>query len=154
MKSRRLTSRSVEGEMELMNAKPPELPSHITLRKEDWPYWTSIVRARDCTSWTEAELDHAANLARTKADIERIQHELADEGDTVINQRGTPIVNPKHSLLETLTRRSVALSRHLMVHAQATIGDASTHKKRNAKQRDLKSLSDAADDELLASPTH
>lgn len=68
------------------------------------------------------DLAHAANLARAQADIERLSKEVLDEGDIIENARGTPIVNPKHSLLETLSRRAVALARMIHVHANATVG--------------------------------
>jgi len=79
-----------------------------------------LARARD--TWTTADLATAAILARTRADIERIQAEVDVEGFTIPSGKGVPIVNPKHKLLETMTRRSVSLSRVLHVHAEAVIG--------------------------------
>jgi len=154
---RRPRSDSAEMQSAMLNARPPALPEHIKLRTQDVPYWDSIISARDLSSWTLPELDHAANLARCKADIERIQGEIHKEGDTIINQRGTPIVNPKHSLMETLTRRSIALTRLLMVHAQATVGETHEVRKRNQAQRDVQqkhATVDAEDEELFARPKH
>ena len=102
--------------------KPLSPPRHVKLRPGDRPFWTNIVRARARDTWTDVDLAKAANLARCQADIERVSQELAEEGDVINNQRGTPIVNPKHNLLETLTRRELALSRALHVHAEATVG--------------------------------
>lgn len=79
-----------------------------------------LARARD--TWTDADLTTAAGLARSQADIERLQTEVDAEGFTIPSGNGTPIVNPKHKLLETLTRRAVSLSRVLHVHAEATVG--------------------------------
>ncbi|MGC6693181.1 hypothetical protein ACPYIY_32385, partial [Burkholderia pseudomallei] len=59
---------------------------------------------------------------RTQADISRLILELENEGDILENARGTPVVNPKHNLLETLTRLAVPLSRALHVHADPTVG--------------------------------
>ncbi len=73
------------------------------------------MQARAATTWNNADLALAANLARTQADISRLSLELENEGDILENARGTPVVNPKHNLLETLTRRAVALSRALHV---------------------------------------
>ena len=83
-----------------------------------------LSRARVKDSWNTVDLQHAANLARCQADIERIQQEILIEGDTLTNDRGTVVLNPKHSLLETLSRRSIALSKHIQVHAVATVGDS------------------------------
>jgi phage terminase small subunit len=61
-------------------------------------------------------------MARAQADIERLQAELDTEGFTITNNKGNVLVNPKHKLLETLTRRVVSMSRVLHVHAEATVG--------------------------------
>ena len=100
------------------------LPEHVQLRDIDMPFWYALVRARVKDSWNTVDLQHAANLARCQADIERIQQEILIEGDTLTNDRGTVVLNPKHSLLETLSRRSIALSKHIQVHAVATVGDS------------------------------
>lgn len=101
---------------------PVKPPAHIHLRDEDWPFWNAIISARAASTWNDADLAHAANLARCQADIDRIVAEISVEGDIVVNAKGTPVVNPKHSLMETLSRRAVALSRVVHVHAEATKG--------------------------------
>lgn len=117
------------------------------------PTWNNIVRAREYKSWTAIDLEHAANLASCLCDLERLRHEVRREGDIIENLRGTPIVNPKHTLLETLSRRSVALSRMLHVHAEATVGKSEDHAKRSTKQRSIHDVMDESrDDELLARP--
>ena len=127
-------------------------PSHVNLREGDRPFWDSIVRARARNKWTDSDYEIAANLARCKADIERLQLEIDREGDIVENQRGTPIVNPRHALLETLSRRAVALSRMLHVHAEATVGHAKDQPKGNAKQREAESVVQSLDNDLIPRP--
>ena len=121
----------------MLRTKAPSPPPHITLREGDLPFWDSVVRARDYASWTDIDLEHAANLAACLHDIEALKHEIAAEGNIVINAKGTQIVNPKHTLLETLTRRSVTLSRMLHVHAEATVGESRHQKKRSQKQQEI-----------------
>jgi len=135
MKKNRIDSASEQGEM--MRTKAPDPPAHITLRPGDLPFWKSVVRARDYASWTDIDLAHAANLSRCLADIEQLQREITTEGDTLTNAKGTQVVNPKHALLETLSRRSVALSRMLHVHAEATVGESRHQKKRSQKQMEI-----------------
>ncbi len=56
-----------------------------------------------------------------------------------MNAKGTLSVNPKHTLLESLTRRESALSRAIHVHAEATVGkseDASKKLSTEKKARD------------------
>ena len=146
-------SDSVTADIENLKnaAEDTPVPSYINLRDGDLPFWRSIVRAR--ANWTENDLAQAANLARCFADIERIQKEIDAEGDTLKNDRGTVVLNPKHSLLETLSRRSVALSRIVQVHAQATQGDSDKQKKKNgAKTASLHVIGKIDEDDLLARP--
>ena len=113
-------------------------PAHVSLRDGDRPFWDSIVRARATSTWNASDLEQAANLARCKADIERLQKELTEQGDIIENDRGTQVINPRHSLLEVLSRRSVALSRMLHVHAEATVGRSEHQAKRAAPEQDAK----------------
>ncbi|MCZ8395892.1 TerS protein [Achromobacter ruhlandii] len=96
---------------------PLEPPKHIQLRDIDRPFWNAIMTARARDTWTDIDLAHAANLSRAQADIERLHQALAAELDITDDD-----INPKHKLIETLTRRAVALARMLHVHAQATVG--------------------------------
>ena len=133
---------------------PVQPPAHVALRETDWPFWHSIVSARAKDSWNNADLEMAGNLARTKADIDRLGKEIDEEGDTIENQRGTPVMNPKHTLLETLSRRAVALSRMLHVHAEATQGRArDTGKRGKAEQETEGALEQVQDDDLITRPT-
>jgi len=128
-------------------------PAHINLRDDDYPFWNSIVRARARDTWNNSDLENAANLARCKADIERLQIEVTKEGDVLVNAKGTQIVNPKHSLLETLSRRAMAISRMLHVHAEATVGkseDAVKALKGEKKASEV--INGIGDDDLIAMP--
>jgi hypothetical protein len=151
-KKNRVDSVGAEGEM--VREKMPQPPEHIYLPPEAMPTWNSIVRARDYRSWTAIDLEHAANLASCLCDLERLRHEVRAEGDIIKNDRGTPIVNPKHSLLETLSRRSVALSRMLHVHAEATVGKSEDHAKRSSKHRDIHDRMDETKDDGLLARAH
>jgi hypothetical protein len=151
--TRKARSDSIDKATKSGMMKAPDVPDHITVPPDAMPTWHSIVRARDYASWTAIDLEHAANLACCLADLERLRGEVRAEGDTIENQRGTPIVNPKHNLIEVLSRRSVALSRLLHVHAEATSGESRHQAKRSEKQREMQSVKDEADD-LIARPVH
>ena len=97
---------------------PIDPPAHVALRAGDRPFWNAIVTARARDTWTAIDLTTAANLARTQADIERLQVDLDVAGYVLVD--GKP--NPVAALVDVLTRRTVALSRALHVHAQATVG--------------------------------
>ena len=97
---------------------PIDPPAHVALRAGDRPFWNAVVTARARDTWTAIDLTTAANLARTQADIERLQVDLDAAGYVLVD--GKP--NPVAALVDVLTRRTVALSRALHVHAQATVG--------------------------------
>jgi len=128
---------------------PVEPPDYVSLRDCDRPFWEAIVCARARDTWTEVDLVKAANLARCQSDIERISQELQDEGDTVTNERGTVVVNAKHALLETLTRREIAISRAIHVHAEATVGKSEDAAKKLATEKKAKESAKAADGGLI-----
>jgi hypothetical protein len=109
---------------------PLKPPAHVKLRPGDEPFWNAVVCARARDTWNDVDLSKAANLARCQADIERITIELISEDDVVLNSKGTLVVNAKHTLLETLTRREIALSRAIHVHAEATVGKSEDASKR------------------------
>lgn len=101
---------------------PLEPPAHIVLRDGDRPFWLAVVSARARDTWNDVDLASAANLARAQADIERLTDEIYAEGDMLNNRHGSPVLNPKHQLLEVLSRRATAISRAIHVHAEATVG--------------------------------
>lgn len=152
---RRKRSDSAEAAIEAMSGAGAtvEPPPHLRLRDRDLPFWAGIVRARAREDWTEIDLAHAGNLARCMADIERIQAEIDGEGDTLVNDRGTVVMNPKHSLLETLSRRSIALCRALQVHAHALQGDSRDQQKKSSTQRKAAAALSGVD-ELIQRPAH
>lgn len=125
------------------------VPDHVTVPDAAMKFWRSITKARAADRWNDSDLEVAAELARTKASIERLNGELEAEGDVIKNDRGTPIVNPKHSLLETLTRRMVALSRMLQVHAEATQGKSRDQVPANKAQKEAQKAAEATDDDLI-----
>jgi len=131
-----------------------DVPEWVNVPEDAMCFWRSITGARAKDRWTNADLEAAAELARTKANIERLNIELATEGDIIENLKGTQIVNPKHNLLETLTRRMVALSRMLQVHAEATQGKSRDQVKANKAQAGAKETIDSADDLIARPSTH
>lgn len=119
---------------------PLDPPAHVALRTGDRPFWNAIVTARARDTWTAIDLTTAANLARTQADIERLQADLDTSGYVIEGK-----AHPAAALVETLTRRCVALSRALHVHAQATVGRSADASKALANEKKAA----AEDDDLI-----
>jgi hypothetical protein len=127
-------------------------PDWVNVPEGALNFWRSITKARAADKWNDADLESAAELARTKYNIERLNIELRKEKDIVLNGQGSPMVNPKHKLLETLTRRMVVLSRVLQVHAEATQGKSRDQVKANRAQQEAEKMMDDLDD-LIARPS-
>lgn len=155
--AKRQRSDSVTGALNSMAGASKDIapPEWVSVPEPALKFWRSITRARAADRWNDSDLENAAELARTKASIERLNTELALEGDIIKNDRGTPIVNPKHSLLETLTRRMVALSRMLQIHAEATQGKSRDQVKGNKAQQEAQgAVREMQEDDLIAKPMH
>lgn len=149
--ARRQRTDTVKGAVAAMAGAVTEIavPEHVSVPEDAMKFWRSITKARAADRWNDSDLEVAAELARTKANIERLNAELEAEGDVIVNGRGTPIVNPKHNLLETLTRRMVALSRVLQVHAEATQGKSRDQVKANQAQAEAEKAVQNVDSELI-----
>lgn len=99
-------------------ALPPlEPPACVGLRAGDRPFWERIVTSKARENWTDVDLVTAAQLARAQADIEALQKQVDAEGYVIDGK-----INPAATMLETLSKRAVSLTRVLQVHALATVG--------------------------------
>lgn len=99
---------------------PLNPPDHVTLRPGDRPFWDAVILSRARDTWNDSDLAIAANLARSQADIEKLQAELDIDGYS--DEKGR--LSVKAAAVEMLTKRTIALSRILHVHAAATLGDS------------------------------
>jgi hypothetical protein len=120
-----------------------EPPSHVRLRDQDFAFWKTIIKSRAREEWTNSDLVVAAQLARCMADIESESLKLDVEGSVLENQRGTPVMNPRHSVLEQLARREMALMRSLQM-----IGSAKGDKRDVENARKLQNQAAMARDEV------
>lgn len=129
--------------------KPPEC---VALSEKHMPFWEAIVAVRH--TWTDIDLFHAANLARTLCSIEEETSLLEMEGTKIENHRGTPVMNPRFAALQQLTSRATTLSQKLQVHAQATMGNPRDQKKKNKVKMDAIEAFHEEDDDLIARPVN
>ena len=109
---------------------PLDPPAHVTLRAGDRPFWDAVMKSRARDTWTDSDLTTAATMARAQADIEALQADIDREGYAVEGK-----INPKATMLETLSKRVVSLSRVLHVHAEASIGRSRDAAKALANER-------------------
>lgn len=138
----------------MVNAsKPlPDIPAHVRLDKRHIPFWDGIIRARARSEWIETDLVVAAQLARTQFDIEKEAETLEAEGSVIENARGTPVMNPRHAVLEQLARREMALMRALRITgAAAGIDPRDLAKQRSLERQSRDTKEEMLEDDLLAS---
>ena len=124
-------------------------PSHVPLDDMDWPYWHSVVAEFARAEWTEHQLELAAMLARTMANLEQEQRSLRAEGFIAVRENGTSVENPRARAVKSLTGDILSLRRSLALHARARSGD----NRDAAKQRDQgRAIEEDLSDDLLARP--
>jgi hypothetical protein len=110
------------------------------------------VRARARDEWLEVDLVVAAQLAQCQADIAEEDAALRSEGRVIKNERGTPVMNPRTTVLEQLARREMALMRTLRMGGRIA-GDARDEagkRKIEHQSRRLRGELEEEDDGLLA----
>lgn len=154
--SRKIRTDSIHTQTAMSQAVPPLPPAHVRLRECDVPFWDSIIKSREYSTWHTSDLEVAAQLARCRADIEKLQIQLDGESATIENSAGKLVANPLHQIIETLVKRSTSLAKELRVNTANTVEqEASTNRKRNSLQRKMADRDEFhKDNELLASPTH
>jgi hypothetical protein len=129
-----------------------ESPPHVRLPDEAKPFWSGIMASRAREEWSKNDFVVAAQLARCQFDIERESILLDGEGSVVENARGTQIMNPRHSVLEQLARREMALMRALGMNAASGQKDRSSQQAARKTQRQAEQVrEELTEDDLLAS---
>lgn len=126
-------------------------PSNVPLDEGDMPFFANVISEFARSEWTAHQLELAAMLARTMADLEREQRELREEGSVMRSDRGTPVVNPRKTVVQMHAGSILAFRRSLSLHARAQSGEARDVGKRRAGTKRIEADL-ATDDDLIARP--
>lgn len=132
-------------------SRPIAAPSNVPLDPQDMPFFASVLAEFARSDWTAHQLELAAMLARTMADLEREQRELREEGAVMVTEKGTPVVNPRKALVQMHASSILSFRRSLSLHARAQGGEARDVAKRRAGAKAIEA-DNPLDDELLARP--
>lgn len=120
------------------------LPAGAILRSdEDFIIWDQLTRARALIDWRECDLLIIEQAAQTVADIRRYRAELSAEGARIENDRGTLVVNPLVSIIDTLVRQLLSLNRAIGMMQTET--DPRTKNASGKKQGEFRNLIEAND---------
>jgi hypothetical protein len=100
-------------------AEQVALPAGVILRDDaEMVIWKQFTHARAREGWRDFDLLIVAKAVRLEADIRKYQQALDGEGAIVKNERGTPIVNPMLTVIDSLQRQQLALIRSLSLNQQ------------------------------------
>ena len=126
-------------------------PATVPLDAEDLPFFANVIEEFARSEWTAHQLELAALLARTVADLNREQLAMRAEGTVLKSEKGTPVVNPRKTVIQMHASTILSYRRSLGLHARAQGGDARDIAKRRSQAKSVES-DNPLDDDLLARP--
>jgi hypothetical protein len=100
------------------SAAPVSPPSYVPLDDADMPFFASVIDEFPRSEWTAHQLELAAMLARTMADMAREQALLRTEGGVSFSEKGTPVVNPRKAIVQMHAGTILAMRRSLSLNAR------------------------------------
>jgi hypothetical protein len=150
MTARKQRIDSASAAVKVMAGAARELspPSHVRMGDEDWPFWHSVIAEFARSEWTEHQLELAAMLSRSMADLEREQFDLRKEGSVMTTEKGTPVVNPRKAVVQMLAGAILSMRRGLSLHARAQHGEAEKIGPRRAAAKAIEG-DNPLDDDML-----
>ena len=125
------------------------LPENVPLEEGDIPFFKNVIAEYARAEWSAHQLEIAAMLARTMADLVREQDLLRSEGGVAKSEKGTPVANPRKSIVQMHASSILSFRRSLALHARAIQGEARDSAKRRDTAKEIEAGA-SADDDLLA----
>lgn len=126
-------------------------PANVPLDDADLPFFENVIAEYARSEWSAHQLEIAAMLARTMADLVREQDLLRTEGGIAYSEKGTPVANPRKSIVQMHASSILSFRRSLSLHARAQAGESRDVAKRRASAKEIEAGS-PLDDDLLARP--
>lgn len=153
MAKRRARIDSATEAVRVMSKAAAEIqaPENVPLDKADLPFFNNVIAEYARSEWTSHQLEIAAMLARTMADLVREQALLRDEGGIAYSEKGTPVANPRKSIVQMHASSILSFRRSLSLHARAQAGEARDVAKRRGAAKEIESDNPLGDG-LLATP--
>lgn len=126
-------------------------PINVPLDDDDFPFFRSVIAEYARSEWSAHQLELAAMLARTMADLTREQTLLRSEGGVAHSEKGTPVANPRKSIVQMHASSILSFRRSLALHARAQAGEPRDVAKRRDAAKQIEA-DNPLDDDLLARP--
>lgn len=135
-----------------VSRRPIEPPSNVPLDACDLPFFASVIAEFARADWTAHQLELAAMLARTMADLTREQAALREEGAISYSEKGTPVANPRKTIVQMHAGSILSFRRSLALNARAQAGEARDIASRRDASKRLENIGQLQDDDLIAKP--
>jgi len=126
-------------------------PENVPLDEGDLPFFRNVIAEYARSEWSAHQLELAAMLARTMADLVREQELLRAEGGVAYSEKGTPVANPRKSIVQMHASSILSFRRSLALHARAQAGEARDIAKRRGMAKEIEA-DNPLEDDLLARP--
>ena len=142
---------SIKSQIEIAAKASREIkvPDHVALQPIDMPFWDSVISEFARSEWTDHQLELAAMLARTMADLDREQKLLRVEGSVAYSERGTPVANPRKAIIQMHAGTILSFRRSLALNARAKEDANSIGQKRKITKGIEAQLDAVADQDLI-----
>ena len=134
------------------SSRPIAPPSNVPLEGCDLPFFASVIAEFARAEWTAHQLELAAMLARTMADLAREQSLLRDEGSVAYSEKGTPVANPRKTIVQMHAGSILSFRRSLALNARAQQGENRDIANRRDMAKRLENIGQLQDDDLIAKP--
>lgn len=126
-------------------------PANVPLDEGDMPFFRSVIAEYARSEWSAHQLELAAMLARTMADMVSEQIALREEGSIAYSEKGTPVASPRKSVVQMYAGSILSFRRSLSLHARAQAGEARDVAKRRGAAKEIEG-DNPLEDDLLARP--
>jgi len=151
-KRQRIDSATAQVEVMQKSLQQITPPSNVPLMKEDLPFFANVIEEFARSEWTAHQLEVAAMLARTMADLNREQQELRKEGYISVRANGTTVENPRLRVQKSLSGDVLAMRRSLSLHARAKSGEARDVAQRRGATKQIEG-DNPLESDLIARPS-
>lgn len=148
---------SAEEQVRVMTGAATQInpPENVPLDEGDLVFFHNIIDEFARVEWTPHQIELAAMLARTMADMVDAQQQLREQGWVVYSEKGTPVPNPLKSIVQMHAGTIFSMRRSLSLHATGKTGVQNKdlgNQRRKMKDVEGQSPLNDDDDDLIATP--
>lgn len=144
------TSGKMEEHAEVHTTDYPDPPEGIQLKTMERIIWNQFITLRSPSDWRTYDLVQLAKIVKIENRIREQDAALEEEGDIVENAQGTPVANPRYTIMSKLHAQQIQMARSMSFFTGVVEGaKANTKGSRVAARKAAASPSDNVAD-LLA----